>query len=182
MATAIKRCPLCPFPRCALTRPQGDDGEPKDGDDNIAALTGDKDQEYESRLADARNKCVPRPVVAVCLSVCMVSWVYGFVSARTAVHVPRLSSDPPSMSAVSCEFVCLTDLRARRFLLSQLSPEQQQRYEFFRRSGFQRSTIKKVMQNVANTPISQTMAIVMAGISKVYVGELVETGALLHHR
>ena len=73
MATAITRCPLCPFPRCALTRPQGDDGEPKDGDDNIAALTGDKDQEYESRLADARNKCVPRPVVAVCLSVC----VYG---------------------------------------------------------------------------------------------------------
>lgn len=70
------------------------------------------------------------------------------------------------------------DAHARcRFLLSQLSPEQQQRYEFFRRSGFQRSTIKRVMQNVANTPISQTMAIVMAGISKVYVGELVETGA-----
>lgn len=63
-----------------------------------------------------------------------------------------------------------------RFLLSQLSPEQQQRYEYFRRSGFQRSAIKRVMQSVANTPISQTMAIVMAGISKVYVGELVETG------
>lgn len=67
MATAIRRYLLWAFPRCALTRPQGDDGEAKDGDDNIAALTGDKDQEYESRLADARNKYVPRPVVIVCL-------------------------------------------------------------------------------------------------------------------
>lgn len=85
----------------------------------------------------------------------------------TVVHVRYVQASSAS---------CLTYLRAHRFLLSQLSPEQQQRYEFFRRSGFQRSTIKKVMQNVANTPISQTMAIVMAGISKVYVGELVETG------
>jgi transcription initiation factor TFIID subunit 11 len=81
-----------------------------------------------------------------------------------------------------------------RMLLSQFTPEQSNRFEYYRRSSFQRGNIKKVkqsilrifrtqciplqlMQNVAGVPpINQKMAIVMSGITKVFVGELVETG------
>eukprot|EP01098_Paradermamoeba_levis_P001284 TRINITY_DN11447_c0_g1_i1.p1 TRINITY_DN11447_c0_g1~~TRINITY_DN11447_c0_g1_i1.p1 ORF type:complete len:124 (+),score=20.80 TRINITY_DN11447_c0_g1_i1:256-627(+) len=62
-----------------------------------------------------------------------------------------------------------------RALLSQFTDTQQNRYEYYRRSGFQRPTIKRMMQSVAGCQISQTMAIVMAGVSKVFVGEIVET-------
>jgi len=61
-----------------------------------------------------------------------------------------------------------------KYVLSQLNTAQQHRYEYYRRSGFQRTNIKRLMQNIANCPISQTMAIVMSGITKVYVGELIE--------
>jgi len=62
-----------------------------------------------------------------------------------------------------------------RVLLSQFSEEQLKRYESYRRSGFSRTNIKKLMQSVTNSAISQTITIVMAGIAKVYVGELVES-------
>eukprot|EP01111_Echinosteliopsis_oligospora_P014184 TRINITY_DN5289_c0_g1_i1.p1 TRINITY_DN5289_c0_g1~~TRINITY_DN5289_c0_g1_i1.p1 ORF type:complete len:231 (-),score=65.49 TRINITY_DN5289_c0_g1_i1:24-716(-) len=62
-----------------------------------------------------------------------------------------------------------------RALLSQFNHDQQNRYEYYRRAAFQRTNIKKVMQTVANSAVSQTMSIVMGGITKVFVGELIET-------
>jgi len=60
-------------------------------------------------------------------------------------------------------------------LVSSFSDKQLNRYEMFRRSCFPKSTIKRLMQNVTyGASISQNVVIAMAGISKVFVGEVVE--------
>jgi transcription initiation factor TFIID subunit 11 len=83
-----------------------------------------------------------------------------------------------------------------RLLLGNFSGDQLHRYECYRRSGFQRSTIKKVshdfskepcskqiliwfwtieiMQTMLGISVSQTSVIVLAGIAKIFVGEVVE--------
>lgn len=78
-----------------------------------------------------------------------------------------------------------------RNLLASLTTDQQQRYEVFRRVGFVRSVIKKMILKIlealqpkqlisasqSNTPpatVHGNFVIAMAGIAKVYVGELVE--------
>jgi transcription initiation factor TFIID subunit 11 len=62
--------------------------------------------------------------------------------------------------------------------LHEFTTEQQSRYEYYRRSSFPRSHIKKIMHNVSQQNINQKMAIVMAGISKIFAGEIIETGLL----
>lgn len=59
------------------------------------------------------------------------------------------------------------------------TPTQEERYEFYRRSSFPKPIVKKVMQTVVEDPtmITQKMAIVMAGITKIFVGELTEYGS-----
>ncbi|ERN20538.1 hypothetical protein AMTRI_Chr01g112160 [Amborella trichopoda] len=64
-------------------------------------------------------------------------------------------------------------------ILSQLTEEQMSRYESFRRSGFQKATMRRLLQNIAGCPISMPMTIVMSGIAKMFVGELVETGRVV---
>jgi len=60
-------------------------------------------------------------------------------------------------------------------LISSFSDRQLNRYEMFKRSCFPKSTIKRLMQNVSTgASISQNVVIAMAGISKVFVGEVVE--------
>lgn len=59
-------------------------------------------------------------------------------------------------------------------LMANFSEEQLNRYETFRRSAFQKSSIKKIIQNVCGKSVSQSVVIAMSGISKVFVGEIVE--------
>lgn len=74
-----------------------------------------------------------------------------------------------------------------RDLLKHMTPEQEDRYEKFRRSKFQKKAVKQVMRGAVNVPVNETTAIVMIGIAKVYVGEVVESGIYfadvspLHH-
>ncbi|KAH9504777.1 transcription initiation factor TFIID subunit 11 [Bulinus truncatus] len=60
-------------------------------------------------------------------------------------------------------------------LVSNFSEEQLNRYEMFRRATFPKSAIRKLMQNITGTSVSQNVVIAMSGISKVFVGELIET-------
>ncbi|CAM6112763.1 unnamed protein product [Calypogeia fissa] len=53
------------------------------------------------------------------------------------------------------------------------------RYECYRRSGFQRANMRRLLASVAGCPISIPMTIVMSGISKMFVGELVEIGRIV---
>lgn len=61
-----------------------------------------------------------------------------------------------------------------KFLLDMFSEDQLRRYETFRRVGFPRQAIKKLMVRVLDQQVNQNSVIVVSGIAKVYVGELVE--------
>ena len=61
-----------------------------------------------------------------------------------------------------------------QLLISAFSNEQQDQYEIFRRSTFPKSSIRRIMQSMCSTNIPQNAVIAMAGITKVYVGEVVE--------
>ncbi|KAK1424945.1 hypothetical protein QVD17_20286 [Tagetes erecta] len=61
-------------------------------------------------------------------------------------------------------------------ILSQFTEEQMSRYESFRRSGFQKANMKRLLTSITGTAkISMPMTIVVSGIAKIFVGELVET-------
>ncbi|KAI9485821.1 MAG: hTAFII28-like protein conserved region-domain-containing protein [Benjaminiella poitrasii] len=61
-----------------------------------------------------------------------------------------------------------------KVLLENFSDDQLQRYEGYRRSALNRTNVKRLVSQVLNQQCSQTMAFVVAGFSKVYIGEIVE--------
>ncbi|KAF3965354.1 hypothetical protein CMV_010446 [Castanea mollissima] len=65
-------------------------------------------------------------------------------------------------------------------ILSQFTEEQMSRYESFRRAGFQKSNMKRLLASITGTQkISVPMTIVVSGIAKMFVGELVETARMV---
>ncbi|EXB56450.1 Transcription initiation factor TFIID subunit 11 [Morus notabilis] len=65
-------------------------------------------------------------------------------------------------------------------ILSQFTEEQMSRYESFRRAGFQKSNMKRLLTSITGTQkISIPMTIVVSGIAKIFVGELVETARIV---
>ncbi|KAI6673481.1 hypothetical protein NL676_001387 [Syzygium grande] len=65
-------------------------------------------------------------------------------------------------------------------ILSRFTEEQMNRYESFRRSGFQKATMKRLLCSITGSQkISMPMTIVMSGIAKMFVGEIVETARIV---
>ncbi|KAG7592341.1 TAFII28-like protein [Arabidopsis thaliana x Arabidopsis arenosa] len=65
-------------------------------------------------------------------------------------------------------------------ILSQFTEDQMSRYESFRRSGFKKSDMEKLVQRITGGPkIDDTMNIVVRGITKMFVGDLVETARVV---
>jgi len=59
-------------------------------------------------------------------------------------------------------------------LVTSFSEDQLNRYEMYRRSSFPKASIKRLMQTIAGTNVSQNVVIAVSGVSKVYVGEIME--------
>ncbi|CAA2993735.1 transcription initiation factor TFIID subunit 11-like [Olea europaea subsp. europaea] len=65
-------------------------------------------------------------------------------------------------------------------ILSQFTEKQMSRYESFRRSGFQKSNMKRLLTSITGSAkISMPTTIVVSGIAKMFVGELVETARIV---
>lgn len=61
----------------------------------------------------------------------------------------------------------------KRLLIFNFTDEQMQRFEAFRRLRINKPGIKKVCNSVLGHSIAQNIAIVLAGISKLYIGEII---------
>lgn len=66
------------------------------------------------------------------------------------------------------------EIQKMQILVSSFSEEQLNRYEMYRRSAFPKAAIKRLIQSITGCSISQNVVIAMSGISKVFVGELME--------
>jgi len=62
-----------------------------------------------------------------------------------------------------------------QFLVSNFTEDQLDRYAMYRRASFPKATIRRLMQTITgNSSMGQNVIIAMAGIAKVFVGEVVE--------
>jgi transcription initiation factor TFIID subunit 11 len=61
-------------------------------------------------------------------------------------------------------------------LLDSFDDEQTHRYEAYRRAHFPKAAIRKLVHNQLGYPVPLSIGIIVAGVSKVFVGELVELG------
>lgn len=61
-----------------------------------------------------------------------------------------------------------------KLLLSNFNPEQMARYEAFRRANVNRTSVKKLANAVLSQSITGNVAVGLSGMSKVFVGEIVE--------
>ncbi|KAI8909756.1 taf11 protein [Gorgonomyces haynaldii] len=66
------------------------------------------------------------------------------------------------------------DRQAIKALLDTFDEEQLQRYEAYRRAHLPKAQIKKMVSNYIGQSIPQSVAIIVAGVGKVFVGELTE--------
>lgn len=62
----------------------------------------------------------------------------------------------------------------QRKIMSKFTPTQERRFESYKRTSFSRSNIRRIMSGIAGVPISQPMSVIMGGITKIFVGELIE--------
>ncbi|KAK7469329.1 transcription initiation factor TFIID subunit 11 [Stygiomarasmius scandens] len=61
-----------------------------------------------------------------------------------------------------------------KVLMDNLSPDQYERFEAYRRHALPKQAVRKVIQQTLGQQVSQPVAQIVAGFSKVFVGEIIE--------
>nr|CAG8508382.1 14844_t:CDS:2 [Entrophospora candida] len=61
-----------------------------------------------------------------------------------------------------------------KLLLDNFSEDQLKRYEVYRRSALSKPNVRRLVSQILGQPCSHNMGIVVAGFTKVFVGEIVE--------
>jgi transcription initiation factor TFIID subunit 11 len=64
-------------------------------------------------------------------------------------------------------------------LLSNMTDDQQNRYETFRTASFPKPLIKKILTTLLQQNIPEKMAVIVSGVAKIFVGELVEQARVI---
>ncbi|XP_048409388.1 transcription initiation factor TFIID subunit 11 [Stegostoma tigrinum] len=92
-----------------------------------------------------------------------------------AVHqAKRLRVEPARDKKDKKQKVDEDEIQKMQILVSSFSEEQLNRYEMYRRSAFPKAAIKRLIQSITGCSVSQNVVIAMSGISKVFVGEVME--------
>ncbi|XP_053706373.1 transcription initiation factor TFIID subunit 11 [Synchiropus splendidus] len=86
----------------------------------------------------------------------------------------RMKMEPPEKKKEKRHKVDEDEIQKMQVLVSSFSEEQLNRYEMYRRSAFPKAAIKRLIQSITGSSVSQNVVIAMSGISKVFAGEIVE--------
>ncbi|XP_032898268.1 transcription initiation factor TFIID subunit 11 [Amblyraja radiata] len=86
----------------------------------------------------------------------------------------KLQVEPPRDKKDKKQRVDEDEIQKMQILVSSFSEEQLNRYEMYRRSAFPKAAIKRLIQSITGCSVSQNVVIAMSGISKVFVGEVME--------
>ncbi|KAI8904512.1 hTAFII28-like protein conserved region-domain-containing protein [Powellomyces hirtus] len=68
----------------------------------------------------------------------------------------------------------VVDKEAEKALFKTFTPEQQARYEVFRRSKIEKKAMKKHIAHLTNATLTDTSGIIVAGVAKLFVGDMTE--------
>ena len=76
----------------------------------------------------------------------------------------------------------ITSKARLRLLLESFDEEQMSRYEIYRRVGLNRNNVKKLVNSILGQSVPSNIALVVAGASKVFIGDLVESARRIQAR
>lgn len=99
--------------------------------------------------------------------------------SKELLAMPSTSKGQPSSSSSNTEKKSKEELEAEerekmQVLVSNFTEDQLDRYEMYRRAAFPKAAIKRIMQTITGCSVGHNVVIAMAGISKVFAGEVVE--------
>ncbi|XP_005161952.1 transcription initiation factor TFIID subunit 11 isoform X1 [Danio rerio] len=95
----------------------------------------------------------------------------------SSLHPPpakKLKVEPHDKKKEKRHKVDEDEIQKMQVLVSSFSEEQLNRYEMYRRSAFPKAAIKRLIQSITGSSVSQNVVIAMSGIAKVFAGEIVE--------